>query len=214
MMPRTVQVDVHFIRNSSARGCLLILSQAECTRYFAIEKDSGREIEDLPQGDYVARGYDIERNGVPDHPLPAVIYNVTISEGLASWNKTEERSGCSDRGSKYFNQSKFIAMQLFFSYIILFITCDYNSDINIQTDDAGSICIHCTISSTSYALGCVVLLHPVNDLNNITVRVVNKTLQQPYCICIGRGDTYSYFVAVFEWESDYFISFHATSDCY
>ena len=105
MMPRIVQVDLHFIRNSSARGCLLILSQAECTRYFAIEKDSGKEIEDLPQGDYVARGYDIERNGLPDHPIPAVIYNVTISEGLASWNKTEERSGCSDRGSKYFNYS-------------------------------------------------------------------------------------------------------------
>ena len=49
------------------------------------------------------------------------------------------------------------------------------------------------------------LLHSVNDLNNITVRIVNKTLQQVYCIYVGRRDVI-YSVAVFEWECDYFIS--------
>ena len=48
------------------------------------------------------------------------------------------------------------------------------------------------------------LLHPVNDLSNITVREVNRSLQQPYCIYVGR-DIFS--VAVFEWKSDGFLSF-------
>ena len=71
--------------------------------------------------------------------------------------------------------------------------------------DSGNICINCTISSLSDALGCVVLLHPVNDLSNITVREVNKSAQQPYCIYVGGGNTFS--VAVFEWKSDGFIGF-------
>ena len=38
------------------------------------------------------------------------------------------------------------------------------------------ICIKCMISSASDSLGCVVLLHLVNDLSNITVREVNNNL--------------------------------------
>ena len=48
------------------------------------------------------------------------------------------------------------------------------------------------------------LLHPVNDLSNITVREVNRSLHQPYCIHVGR-DIFS--VAIFEWKSDDFLSF-------
>ena len=76
--------------------------------------------------------------------------------------------------------------------------------VTVGADGSGNICIHCTISSLSDALGCVVLLHPVNDLSNITVREVIRGLQQPYCINVDR-DIYS--VAVFEWKRDGFLSF-------
>ena len=55
------------------------------------------------------------------------------------------------------------------------------------------------IPTTSDLLEHVVLLHPVNDLSNITVREVNISVQQPYCIYIGREDTYS--VVVFDWTN-------------
>ena len=88
----TVEVDVHFLRNSLARGCLLILSQTQYTRYLAIKKESNREIkskyiENLRQGDYVIRGYDIERSGLPSHPTPAIKYSFTLSRGSAFWNQ-------------------------------------------------------------------------------------------------------------------------------
>ena len=51
----------------------------------------------------------------------------------------------------------------------------------------------------------MVLLHPVNDLSNITVREINKIAQQPYCIRVGGGNIF--FVAVFEWKSSGFIGF-------
>ena len=61
IVPGIVRVEVHFLRNSLARGCLLILSQAQYTGYFAIKKESGREvqsthIENLPEGEYTVRG--------------------------------------------------------------------------------------------------------------------------------------------------------------
>ena len=61
------------------------------------------------------------------------------------------------------------------------------------------------IISVSDALGCVVLLHPVNDLSNITIREISKNIKQPYCIHVGRDNTFS--VAIFEWKSDGFIGF-------
>ena len=73
--------------------------------------------------------------------------------------------------------------------------------VTVDADGAGNICINCTQSD---ALGCVVLLHPVNDLSNITVREVNRHLQQPYCIHVGRN---IFSVAVFEWKKDGFLSF-------
>ena len=94
MVSGTIQIDVHFIRNSLARGCLLILSQAQYTGYFAIKKEIGREvqsthIENLPEGEYTVRGYDIESDGLPNHPIPAVIlHNVTLRRGSAFWNQS------------------------------------------------------------------------------------------------------------------------------
>ena len=74
--------------NSTARGCLLILSQPHhYTGYFAIEKDNDRErvdqhIEHLPKGKYIILGYDIRSYGLPHHPIPAVIlHDVTLNEG-------------------------------------------------------------------------------------------------------------------------------------
>ena len=61
------------------------------------------------------------------------------------------------------------------------------------------------IPITSYEL-MLSLLHPMNDLSNITVREVNISVQQPYCIHIGREDTY-YSVIIFEWTSSG-IDFH------
>ena len=94
MEPGRVEVDVHFLRSSLARGCLLILSQAQYTGYFAIKKESGREvqnthIENLPKGEYTIRGYDIESDGLPNHPTPAVIHNFTLSRGSTSWNQSK-----------------------------------------------------------------------------------------------------------------------------
>ena len=94
MVPGRVRVEVHFIKNSLARGCLLILSQAQYTGYFAIKKESGRElqsthIENLPEGEYTVRGYDIESDGLPNHPTPAVIlYNIALSRGSALQNQS------------------------------------------------------------------------------------------------------------------------------
>ena len=89
-----IEVDVHFLRHSLARGCLLILSQAQYTGYFAIKKESGREvqsiqIENLPEGEYTVRGYDIESDGLPNHPTPAVIlHNFTLTRGSTFWNQS------------------------------------------------------------------------------------------------------------------------------
>ena len=93
MTSGTIEVDLKFLRNSLARGCLLILFQAQYTGYFAIERDSGREVRSiyikrLPQGVYVAHGYDIESNGLPDHPKPAVTHNFTLRKGSAFWNQS------------------------------------------------------------------------------------------------------------------------------
>lgn len=91
----TVEVNVHFLRNSLAKGCLLILSHTQYTRYFTIKKDSNREIESkyiesLPQGDYVIRGYDIERSGLPSHPTPAITYSFILRRGSEFWNQGTE----------------------------------------------------------------------------------------------------------------------------
>ena len=94
MVSGTIQVDVHFLRNSLARGCLLILSQVQYTGYFAIKKESGREvqsthIENLPEGEYTVRGYDIESDRLPNSLTPAVIlHNVTLRRGSAFWNQS------------------------------------------------------------------------------------------------------------------------------
>ena len=70
------------------------MSQAQYTGYFAIKKESGREvqhihIENLPEGEYTVRGYDIENNRLPNHLTPAVTHNFTLSRGSASWNQSE-----------------------------------------------------------------------------------------------------------------------------
>ena len=90
-----IEVDVHFLRNSLARGCLLILSQAQYTGYFAIKKERRREvqsthIENLPEGEYTVQGYDIEESGgLPNHPTPAVIlHNFTLTRGSTFWNQS------------------------------------------------------------------------------------------------------------------------------
>ena len=81
--------------NSTARGCLLILSQAHhYTGYFAIEKDNDRERVDqhigyLPKGKYIILGYDIRSYGLPHHPIPAVIlHNVALGEGSSRNQKS------------------------------------------------------------------------------------------------------------------------------
>ena len=48
------------------------------------------------------------------------------------------------------------------------------------------------------------MLHPVNDLSNITVKNVNFTSQQDYCIHVSGED--NFFVAVFEWTRNGFFS--------
>ena len=47
-----------------------------------------------------------------------------------------------------------------------------------------------------------VVLHPVNDLSSITVKNINFTSQQEYCIHVGGEDIFS--VVVFEWTSNSF----------
>ena len=97
-----------------------------------------------------------------------------------------------------------VSIYLLVMYFVIDFPLIYNDAVTVGADGAGNICINCAISSQSDALGCVMLLHPVNDFNNITVREVNKNLQQPYCIHAGR-DIFS--IAVFEWKSDGFPSF-------
>ena len=65
-----------------------------------------------------------------------------------------------------------------------------SSRLSVDADGTGNICINCTISSLSDALGCMVLLHPENDLSNITLREVSKSARQPYCIHVGGGNTF------------------------
>ena len=85
------------------------------------------------------------------------------------------------------------------SLLLLHHAVNVLTRLTIYSDSAGNICIDSMIPTTSDLLEHVVLLHPVNDLSNITVREVNTSVQQPYCIYIGREDTYS--VAVFEWTN-------------
>ena len=47
-----------------------------------------------------------------------------------------------------------------------------------------------------------VVLHPVNDLSNITVKNINFTSRQDYCFHVGGEDIFS--VVVFEWTSNSF----------
>ena len=164
-----VRVNVHFLRSSLARGCLLILSQVQYTGYFAIKKESGKEvqsihIENLPEGEYIVRGYDMESDGLPYHPTPAVVHYFTIH-----------------RGSTLQNQSECMI-----------------ANPHIFAGGASNICINYTL-----AMGYVyVVLHPVNDLSSITVKNINFTSQQEYCIHVGGEDIFS--VVVFEWTSNNF----------
>ena len=104
-------------------------------------------------------------------------------------------------------ESKLVKLYRYFKILIsLFCPVITSSRITVDGNDAGDICIKCMISSASDSLGCVVLLHLVNDLSNITVREVNKRVQQPYCIHVGRREN-RFLVAVFEWKNDGFISF-------
>ena len=108
-------------------------------------------------------------------------------------------------------KNRHFLMKVSIYLLVMYFAIDfptYHDAVTINADGAGDICINCTISSQSDASGCVMLLHPVNDLSNITVREVNRGLQQPYCIHVDR-DIFS--VAVFKWKSDGFLSHHLQS---
>lgn len=81
-------------------------------------------------------------------------------------------------------------------------------NISIHPDES-SVCVTCISNGSSASLGCVVLLHPVNNFSTITVREIGRNSSQPYCIyMLGKG---KFSTAVFEWKSDGFASFEPVS---
>lgn len=91
----TMRVVLQYMTNSSATGCLLILSQGQYTRYHAVRKPAREEIhiilvEGLPQGHYIVRGYDVGRQTLSyDSVAMAAVtsQNVSLEQGTAFWNQ-------------------------------------------------------------------------------------------------------------------------------
>lgn len=93
MVSGTMEIYLQYLRNTSSRGCFLVLSQDQYTGYFAIKKPIGRDeqtvvLDGLPQGVYTVNGYDIDNGTLSSNPVPAVgVHNVILNQGAAFWNK-------------------------------------------------------------------------------------------------------------------------------
>lgn len=85
-----------------------------------------------------------------------------------------------------------------------------SSSISVYlNENRAAVCVVCTLTSSSHSLGCVVLLHPVSQFDNITVREISTHTAQPHCIRVtGEGN---FSAAVFEWRSDGFVGLRPVS---
>ena len=92
MISGTVDVHLEYARNSSTRGCFLILSQGQYTGYFSAKKQRGRDdqtllLKGLPRGDYIISGYDVKNTSLDNVPPAVVLDGVTLDQGTAFWNQ-------------------------------------------------------------------------------------------------------------------------------
>ena len=87
-----IEMELHYLRNSSSSSFLLILSQGLFTGYYAVNKQNGQDhtsvlIEGLPQGEYAVSGYGLQCAGIGNHSLyqkPAVsLSDIVIYQGVA-----------------------------------------------------------------------------------------------------------------------------------
>ena len=92
----TMRVVLQYMANSSATGCLLILSQGQYTRYLAVRRPAGDQemhsilVEGLPQGHYTMWGFDVGRRmlSYDSMAMAAVtLHNISLEQGTAFWNQ-------------------------------------------------------------------------------------------------------------------------------
>lgn len=95
MLSGTMEIDLHYLANSSTTGCLLILSQGQYTRYLAVRRPVGKDtqsvqLEGLPQGSYTISGYDVgkKRLSYDSVAMAAVtVRNITLEQRTAFWKQ-------------------------------------------------------------------------------------------------------------------------------